>query len=121
MDINMTRYEKWEKLKKEMGLAESWINYKGKIDCINKRPYEIKARLSNDSIQWCGQQYSGEKNYHPMPDYFARALSQVIVDEADRLFGLTLAKIENETFTAAIQCKSELEIMLENIKEVINK
>lgn len=74
-----------ELVRKRQALKAWWANQE-KIDCIGCTPYALRVDVCRPSmVAYCGQEYSGAKNYHDAPKFFIESVRLEMQSEAKKI------------------------------------
>lgn len=114
----MSNVKKWQDAKLDLNRAIEWAGNNGKIDSQSGNRYSTVVRIRAETMQFCGQAYAGESNYHSPYEAMRRALERSIKFNFMQIVDDAINIMKEDCDKLAIEAKEEVQKQLEEIEGV---
>lgn len=78
--------EKFDKLTAQRAHLKAWWENRERVDYGSGRRYTLRVDVQKPTmVAYCGQRYSGAKNYHDCPEFFVEAVRKELQAYANKM------------------------------------
>lgn len=78
--------ERFDKLTAQRSHLKAWWENRENVDCVSGGRYKLRVDVQKPTmVAYCGQEYSGAKNYHDCPGFFVEAVRKELQACANKM------------------------------------